>query len=452
MIKIIVAVISLLIIVFIISRKTKYFVVTPQFAYVVSFIPSLVMLSLFIEKWRIDLDNRTILLIIFGAVVFTVVSFASEKIIKNVRITISGSAKRNTSTIVLEEPLIKNSTLVIFIVAGLIGVVSYLYYVASFTGGFSLSNISLILMNYRNAYNTENLDMPALVSILSMIATCIADYCVYYYCKNRLLLKGLGTKKFLLFLCWIPGVIIPLLSGARGGVINFGMFVFAAAIINSTRELTVQKKTIRIAIVVAIVAVATLRVGGIFMGRDIEVDAIDYIGMYLPAPIRNLDYVIQTENIGMFSGFGDSANRTFAKLLNFLSFRFGFEFTQATEVRRTLMVNGYYTGNMYTVYYNLLHDAGFVGSLLLLALTAFLCQMFYAVIRKKVEGRERRYTSGIAYTLVYSYLFLSFFNENFFYNVFTNYFVRQIIFFMLIDWFVRVTKVSSRYTDSDRDS
>ena len=42
--KIIITVISLLLIAFVISKKTKYFVVTPQFAFVVSFIPSLIML------------------------------------------------------------------------------------------------------------------------------------------------------------------------------------------------------------------------------------------------------------------------------------------------------------------------------------------------------------------------------------------------------------------------
>ena len=450
MIKIIISVIALLLIAFIISKKTNYFLVTPQFAFVVSFIPSLVMLSLFIDKWTINLDNRTILLIILGAVVFTAVSFSSEKIIQAARAIRFSGINRNTFGIILGEPLISDITLVFFIAAGFIGVAFYLYYVSSFTGAFSISNLSLILMNYRDAYNTENLDMPAVVSVLSMFATCIADYCVYYFFKNRKMLKRFGFKRFLLFLCCIPGVVIPFLSGARGGIINFGMFVFAAVMVNSTREIKIQNKTIRVAIILAVAAIATLRVSAIFMGRNIDVDAIDYIGMYLPAPIRNLDYIIRTEEIGMFSGFGDSANRTFAKLLSFLSFRFGFDFSQATEVRRTLMVNGYFTGNMYTVYYNLLHDAGFVGSLLLLAVTAFLCQIFFVAVKIKIEGREARYTGGIAYTLVYSYLFLSFFNENFFYNVFTNYFLRQIIFFMLIDWFVRKTKVTSKYLEGNQ--
>ena len=434
MIKILITVIALLLIMLRISGHTRQFIITPQFAFVVSFIPSLATLSIFVDKWNVDLDNRTVALIISGAFVFTEVSFFSEKLIRKYKI--AGPWRNIRHRGIVEINLIRNSTLRLLIFVAFIGVAAYFTYIASFSKRLSVNNIATILMNYRNAYNEESLDMPTFVSITSMASTCIADYCVYYFFTNRRRLHGLRKKKLLLFLCCVPGVLIPLLSGARGGVINFGMFVFAVAIINSTNELQTQRITIRIAILSAVVVVATLRIVGIFMGRAIDVGAVDYMGMYLPAPVRNLDYIIRTEDIGLFSGFGDSANRTFSKLLNFLSFRFGLKITAATG-RRTLMANGHYTGNMYTVYYNLLHDAGFIGALLLLALTAFLCQFFFLAIKRKIQGREGGYTSSIAYALIYSYLFLSFFNENFFYNVFTNYFLRQVIFFMLIDWFVR---------------
>ena len=440
MIKILITVICLILIVYVISKRSRYFLITPQFAFVVSFIPSLVLLSLFVEKWSIDLDYKTMLLIIVGAGVFTGVSFLSESFLRKYRIK-GVFADYHISNIKTEERLVENSTIVLFIIAGSIGVAAYLVYVASFSKSFSISDISTVLRNYRDAYNENDLDMPAFVSVTSMVATCISYYCVFYFFKHRKSLSGHGIKILLLFISCIPGVIIPFLSGARGGLINYGIYVFSAVLINSTKEKKIQRKTITIAIILAIVAVATLRLVGILMGREINDSTIDYIGMYLPAPIRNLDYIIRTENIGLFSGFGDSANRTFSKLLKFLSFRFGLQIAEA-PVRRTLMVNGYFTGNMYTGYYNLLHDAGYIGALLLLALTAFLCQLFYAGVRRQiVEGETCSNTRAIAYTMVYSCMFLSFFNENFFFNVFTNYFLRQIVFFYLIDWFVRKTNV-----------
>ncbi len=443
MLKIAITVISLLLIIFIISKRTRYFLVTPQFAFVVSFIPSLVMLALFVDKWSVDLDNRTVLLIISGAVVFTAVSFLTDRFAGKYRIVGPWSRGVNARAFEYDEYIIDNVKLILFIIAGFVGVAAYFKYVASFTGSVSLSNIKQVLANYRDAYNESSLDMPALVTLTSMIATCISYYCVYYFFKKRKVLKGHAAKKLLILLCCLPGFIIPLFSGARGGIINYGLFIFAAAIINATKEVKIQRKTIRIAMVLAVIAIATLRIGGIFMGRSIKESAIDYIGMYLPAPIRNLDYIIRTESIGLFTGFGDSANRTFSKLLNYLSFRFGLTINAASG-RKTLMANGHYTGNMYTVYYNLLHDAGFIGALLLLALSAFLCQLFFVAIKRKNEGKEISYTGAIAYTLIYSYMFLSFFNENFYYNVFTNYFVRQVIFFAVIDWFVRRIRFRSR--------
>lgn len=443
MFRILITVLALLLIIFIMSKKTRFFLVTPQFAFVVSFIPSLLMLVLFVDKWDVALDDRTMLLIISGAVVFTAVSFITSYFTQRYRLVIRSSASQYAHPEGFNDHLIENYKLIIFILMGLIGVAAYLKYVSSFTGQISLSSFKQVLSNYRDAYNESSLDMPTLVTVTSMMATCIADYCVYYYFKNRKQLKGYGIKKLLLCLCCVPGIMIPLFSGARGGLINFGLFVFAAAFINSIKEVKIQRKTMRIAVILAIVAVATLRLGGIYMGRSIKESAIDYIGMYLPAPIRNLDYIIRTESIGLFTGFGDSANRTFSKLLNYLSFRFGLTINAATG-RKTLMVNGHYTGNMYTVYYNLLHDAGFIGALLLLAVSAFLCQLFFVAIKKKIEGKEKGYTGAIAYTLIYSYLFLSFFNENFFYNVFTNYFLRQVIFFALIDWFVRKVRAQAR--------
>ena len=435
MVKILITVIALLLIVFVISRRTQYFVITPQFAFTVSFLPALVMLSLFVDKWEVDLDNRTIALIISGAVVFTAVSFLSERLFRR-RITI-GPARKETyrGPLLYQERTVENVKLLLFLCIGFFGVGVYLMYVASFSGGFSLGNISGILSRYRDIYNEESPDMPTFVSVASMISTCIADYCVFYFFRNRAQLKGKSIKKILLVLCCVPGLMIPVLSGARGGIINFGIFVFATAIITSAKEIKLQRKTIKLAIVMAVLAVASLRVVGVMMGRDIGENAIDYIGMYLSAPIKNLDYTIQTESIGLFSGFG-TGNRTFGKLLTFLSFRFGLQFTPVDE-RSFRMFNGHNTGNMYTVYYNLVHDAGFIGALLMIALTAFLCQIFYAAMKRMLQEKRAGNTVTLVYCLVYSCLFLSFFNETFFFTVVTNYFLRQVIVFLLLDWFVR---------------
>lgn len=434
---IITTVVSLLIIVFIISRSNPYFVISPQFAFTVSFIPSMILLSLFVDKWNLDLDNRTIALIIVGPAVFAFFSFISKKLTTKVRIKVFRSINRDDSRVFQHNisKVISYNKLVIFTIFGLIGMALTLGYIVSFTGSFG-GGISLLLRNYRDAYNTESLDMPAIISVASMFATCISYYCVYYYFNNNKVLQGDRIRKILLILNWSPGFIIPLLSGARGGVISYGIYIFAAIFINSAKEIKVQRKAMRIAIIIAIVAVVSLRGIGNFMGRAIQTNVVDYIGMYLSGPIWNLNYTIKTEDIGLFTGFGDNVSYTFAKLLNYLSFRFGIG-DSVSFSRSTHMINGLYTGNMYTVYYNLIHDAGYIGSMFLLALTAFLCQLFYSAIRKKLSGHETTYTASIAYTLVYSNLYLSFFNENFFYNVFTNYFLREIIFLMIIDWFVR---------------
>lgn len=270
-----------------------------------------------------------------------------------------------------------------------------------------------------------------------------AEYIVLYVMVNNYLLKKtkINTWEILILILMCTRIVM---NGSRSPLLRIFTFVFVLVYILNYRRGRIRRGDLRflgkLILAAAGFGVAMFLVL-ILMGRMASFTGIgDHLFVYLGAPIVNLDTVIETNSLKLFGPIDISAPlgaQTFKNLYNYAGKIFNIEqFRSIKSVGRFMFSNnGKEIGNVFTMFYPILYDFGFVCVFPF----SFIIGIFYCKTYKKVLHRSN--SNKIDFRLmIYAYLFndlvMSAFSNRFYATIFDAPFIKFIIVAWILDFFL----------------
>lgn len=242
-----------------------------------------------------------------------------------------------------------------------------------------------------------------------------------------------------------------LIEGGRNNSINIllGIFVFGALL---RKKKTGFRDRLRLKTMVKIGLLASVSMYMMVyfakaLGRKLLFTPMYYLAIYCGADIKNLDiFLNSTWHAPRYFG-----EQTFVNLVKAFGRLFIQDFDQYYAINPYQKANGYYLANVYTTFKAFIHDFGYAGMIVLVAVMAVICQVVY---EKALETRTGNHPGF--FVLMYGFLFntilFSFFSNKFYENLFSLRFARYAVFWFLFSLFfcrirfVRKDAVSGKTT------
>lgn len=408
---------------------------TPQFGFIACFIPQAVFLLFFIEKWDVDLSDETLLALIGSVTIFFVVSMFCVWFYMRVH-DINQMCRRRV-TVVAEPIHLSNTVLAMLFVLNVIEIILWLYYVSKLTpGGTFIEKFAYIASVSKFGDFEDKVRFPFFLGQLKIFFDA-SGYMMVYLFVHSIILKYKGNRILLLLniACWFTNMFF---SGNRGPfVIIFFMAIVQGYFIYGKSKgwsFHIRFKALFCILGLGVLILCALYWTLSWFGRNFNQSMVDYLGMYLAAPLKNFDTFVREGK------FGNELvhSETFRILINSFGHIFGKAEWQLNYEIPFRSINGYNLGNVYTVFYCYLHDFDYAGLYGLTALMAVISQITYL---KVIYGNKQKKISILL--LVYSYMYqgllLSFFSDRFYTSLFSTSTLKYLMSWWLLRWiFTRV--------------
>jgi oligosaccharide repeat unit polymerase len=184
----------------------------------------------------------------------------------------------------------------------------------------------------------------------------------------------------------------------------------------------------------ALMIVPVFYISAFLMGRGKQTDIFHYMCIYLSGEIKNLDVFVRR---GIF-GTDISNSQTLVSLRRTVLPSFGITGWNSKLELPFINVNGFSTGNVYTIFYMFLYDGGFAALVFYTVLMALLMSLSFRYV---INERFRKYYSTINIPLIiyaqlsYAILF-SFFSDKFYELIFDLAIWRKNLIILLFVWFI----------------
>lgn len=277
-----------------------------------------------------------------------------------------------------------------------------------------------------------------------------AEYIVFYGMVNNFLIKKRKVNKWEVTVLILMCVRI-VMNGSRSPLFRIFTFMFLLVYVFNYRKGKIHKGNIkflgRLVAATACFGVAMFLVL-IIMGRTTNFTGIsDQIFVYLGAPIVNLDTFIESNSIKIIGAMNRDAlfgAHTFGGLYSYIGKLF-----RIPDINKTGNIssfafssNGREIGNVYTMFYKILYDFGYLGVFpITFIMGMYYCETYREILRKPKRNRVIDFR-----LLIYAYLFndvvMSAFSNRFYETVFAAPFIKFIIMAWILDYFLIEKKVS----------
>lgn len=334
-------------------------------------------------------------LIVFGVLSFSLGSLIGDKIfIKN--------QKKITYNVLNVEVL--SSRVMILIAIQVVFIFFYLQHVLEYTG---ISNLFSAIGNYYESNKIEKIELNRILSIYSIFNTSITYLLIYYAVvlkvsnKKNNVLKKLTISIFL-------GFLYAYLSGTRTEMFMFiigGLIMFILVNNAMGKKIQFNMTNIKKGSVILVILIFVFNMLSILQGRTIEGMTINEVfSTYLGAPIKNLDLFV-SEVIREPKYFGET---TFSYTYDIFNLRHN-----VRELTMYRFIEGKGLGNVYTTFAPMYYDFGVYGTIILMSVLGFICQVVYNNIWRtsnKVKANFR----VIIYSFISFSIIFSFFSNKFF--------------------------------------
>lgn len=385
------------------------------------------------KQYDIELHFNTFIVLFTGLLIFTVVNTLGKLVHKKKR--------SRGNAIQLQYIELSSKWIVLFI--GLEIVVAYMLmqYVksvaSSYFGGsrsflVQVAQYNTLAKFNSNALSELGIDMPAVVSHGSNLCKGVVFILIALEVNNFLVKKRFDK---LIVIAIMIRAISSLFTGSRGDLFEYITAILIDSIILSRRKKGYYKKG-DLKFLTKILLVSILIIAGIFLlslavGRAIKYDGAWYNTFfgYLGAPIVNLDTFLQTD-FKLSTPFG---RESFVYIYNYIGNTFNIAEYRYSPNLPFLYHNGIGTGNVYTMYFPLIEDFGYLGFIPFVIITAW----YYIFTYHKIANvRSRKNPIGMS-LFIYSYLFnpliMLMFADRFFTSVTRLYSIRMFI-WMIVFW------------------
>lgn len=416
--------------------------ISPPVMFVSPFVVALICASIYQGEWDLDMYFDTFLVLLCGCTVFVFFCFIIHNTLgKKIRKKASSYRKKNELIFELQKkPIVVKKWKIIAII--MVQFFSIMIVISSMRNVLSQygvgGSLSLLMYYYReyHMFSDYDVQISGLASNLRLFSIASSYICIYIMCQNYILKKA--KPDFLIIVSIILGFANSVILGARGEAIQLIlaiiiMFYFLQRKFNNWHP-NIKFRQIILVGIILVAIMAGFKASGDLLGRQAVIkystNAVDEVAKYLGAEIKNLDIFIRnpvkTDQI--------IGSQTFGNFLSWIDTKLdlGWDIKQVLPFNK---VNGISLGNVYTVFYSYIYDFGYFGIFWTNAIAAILSQIIY-----EYAVKERKKDVFNLRIILNSYiLFLvafSFFGERFFNNILCIAFIKYIIVWKVIIWFL----------------
>lgn len=411
---------------------SKDAVISPQFGFAACFIPGIIYAFNYLKKWNLYLSVQTIEVIILGIAIFISISaligYLSHKFrfrFKKIRF--------------YEENQVEDKCLSEFIPAWKIRVVLMLELLSIFLVLIFLiknfgTNISVAINTFRirnrNVMFNDYVTLPGFTRLLRRIALA-GGYIVIYLFSNGIVYKS-KKNRVTEFICIVLAFINGVILGGRGDGIQLiaaGIIIYLLVRRGKNGSISIQINDIIKFIILVVIILATFAELGALLGRQMDfLNFNDYIAVYLSAELKNFDIFIRK---GVF-GTSFKNSQTMVNIVNTMGSLLGHQDWIHSLDNPYHYMGSIALGNVSTIFYAFMYDAGYIGVVGYTALFAIISQIVFQC-SLKAQTRQKISFSILFYSYVWYTVIFSFFSDKFYEMIFNTAFI-----WTLFSWFVLV--------------
>lgn len=412
---------------------------TPEFGYIVCFIPQTLYCFYYVDKWEINLHPNTTLTLTIGPLIFVVVSIFTRYVARRSH-TIGYRKFLATSQDAL--PNINKSIYrwKLYLILGFQFIV-LLWTVRELLSNYGVERLAIAINLYRsNNLFTDNIfRLPAILRASREF--CIAAGFIWTYLVAQAIVYKKKDNLVLLILNLVFSVINNSILGGRTGIFQYAVSFFVIYYFLSSKRKKfkniIKGKHILLGCAILAIAIFTFQSFGNLLGREDSRNAFDYMAIYLSGEIKNLDIFIRNGKFGV----DISKVQTLLGGVNFIGQTFHIDSIVHTSDIPFHYINGYSLGNVYTTYYSYIYDLGFIGVPIFTSIMAIICQLTYqSVLETKCYKVNLRL---LLYSYFYFTIIFSFFHTKFYEMVVSVAFLKMIIYWIILLYFIFKVKVRS---------
>lgn len=402
-----------------------------------------------VKRWVIDLRERTVLILLYGVLVFIIAYFLfsliskiREKKIKSKRINLVTKGEDEKK---VEYINYFNISCGIVLVAQLVFVIAYLNFFAQSMGGnVSTSNFSEMMMEYRNETSFEDsLQIPTILKQLHKFFKGYVYLMTYIEIHNLLVSKYKKENKKLssIFLMSVALFFIQaILSSGRAELVIYFIFTMITYYTLYVRLFGLNSFTIsKILKIVCIVMLALYCFSALktVFGRVSNDGMIEYISRYFGGSIKLFDLYL--ENPPLKSDIW--GKETFYNVHQVLAkLGFGNKYLVHLEFRSS---NGIVLGNVYTAFRRMYQDFGLGGLTLLQIIFAGIMHYYYKRVYIN-KNLDRISIFDVFYGIIAHTLLLNSFSEYFYSSIISVNYLLIIMYMYIISEFITKVKIKVR--------
>ena len=387
------------------------------------------------KKWG-NIDLITYLVICGGLLEFFIITYI-VKFIFNITVR-----QKSTYNIVFQDKsVISRYKLILLLLVQIFNLLIIVYYLRKVTGLSNVIEASHYINQSNNGWIQNQVQLPTIVGVLSAFNNACGLFSEYLIAKNTI--SKSRKNLIFLFLIILMGMITAILvSGARGGVVyNIIAFAFYLYFVYKTKIKWNNNngKWLLIIFLGILLMVTLLPWSASLVGRAVtdNTDPIDYISIYIGAEIKNLSLFIQN---GFYPVKGAVwGQQTFVGIIGPLSRLFELNIPQYSLDLPFKSINGYSLGNVYTTFYPWLYDFGYSGIFVLTMVMGIISETIY-LYAKIQKNNHKHLICILIYGYISSFLFLSFFSNKFYEEVFSKNMLYLVISLFLIELFFKKVK------------
>lgn len=368
----------------------------PAVLFSFSFFFSSIWASAYADKWQLEIHDYTLFVVLGSVIAFSL----------NCLVTKTVNRKRVVDNSIDIEAMpqmeIELWKIIIYIFFEILIVYIYMKIIRNGTGNEYLSKAIYSVYSQQSELN-----IPLYFRILLAFLRGGGYWFSYLFVYNYISKKKI---QWLYLIIIIISIISTLLTGSRGTGICILLSIFAFYLIFIYRNIkdsrSIKIKNILFLIFVGIVVLWGFPKVNILLGRITKTTTLDYLATYVGAEINNLDLFLTHNDVPKNTGTWGSM--TFYSIESTLGRYLGLNVVRDAYAHPFLFANGYFLGNVYTMFYELLYDFGYVGNFVVVLLYSYVCQkIFDKAVSVKISQRVS--LSILLYAYIFPLIVISFF-------------------------------------------
>lgn len=419
---------------------------SPAVLFTAPFLVATICAMAYSDKWSLNMHINTFLVMASGCLIFSFTCVIIHKSVGNKRKNAACKHYRKDS-----KPINVSAWRVLSII--LLQMFSLFVVIKDMratVGKYGVSGkLTVVMYWYRewHMFKDRDVSISSLSSNLRLFSIAASYIWIYILCNNIVCEKK-GKNSILMLLSIALGMINGVILGARGDAIQIIVATYVMFVVLK-RKHNGWKPNIKIEHIILIgIALFGIMYGfkatGNLLGRNSVVQynstAIDEAAKYLGAEIKNLDIYLEKpfRNVAPYM----RGSQTFGYIMEWINHKanLGWVIEQDLPFQK---INSLSLGNVYTVFYPFIYDFGYLGMGILTFVMAALSQLIYETV---LIYRKNEIIS-IAIIINSYVLFLitfSFFGERFFSYILNTSFIKYIVIWEMLTWFVTVEIFKTR--------